>query len=209
MASFNSIAPYYDSLSELVFGNNLNKAKKHFIHQLPPNSKILLIAGGTGAILNELLQLLPEAVVDYVEPSEKMIAIAKKKVRKELLNRIHFICGDHHAIPENKEYDAVTSFFVLDCFNHQEAVEFSKAVTSCLKRNGAWLFADFFTQNSFHRLLVWSMYRFFRVTAKISASRLPDYECVFRELNFQCCSETDFLSGLIRSKILNRKTESG
>jgi len=208
MASFDYIARYYDFLSELVFGQNLNRAKKCFFHKYPPNSEILLMGGGTGAVLNELLQMLPEATIDYIEPSAVMIKVAKKRLKKELTERINFIYGDHLAIPAGRKYDIVTSFFVLDCLKQKDASNFGKRITDHLKETGIWLFADFYgDKNIFHRGLIWCMYRFFNITTRIQATVLPDFEALFRELNFQCKEEQHFLSGLIRSKTLIRKMQ--
>lgn len=208
MPSFDSIARYYDFLSELVFGQNLNHAKKCFFHQCSADSKILLMGGGTGAILNELLQLLPQATIDFIEPSAQMIAVAKKKLKKELSDRVNFICGDHLSVPAGRKYDIVTTFFVLDCLKQRDASRFSKIITEHLKETGTWLFADFYGEkNIFHGGLVWLMYRFFSVTTRIQATVLPDFEMLFRELNFHCKEEKHFLSGLIRSKTLIRKLQ--
>ncbi len=208
MASFDFIAYYYDFLSELVFGQNLNRAKKHFLYNCSSDSKILLMGGGTGAILNELLQLLPKTTIDYVEPSAKMISIAKKKLKSELSTRINFICGNHLSIPTDRKYDVVTSFFVMDCLKQKDASQFSRTVTGHLKESGVWLFADFYGErNILHKALIWLMYRFFNITARIQATVLPDFELLFSELNFQCKEEQHFLSGLIRSKVLIRKLQ--
>ena len=206
-SNFNLIAPVYDPLAHLVYGSNLTEAKKAFFPLIPSHANLLLMGGGTGYILNDLLEKNPTVQIDFVEPSRAMIRIAQKRLQEKFQSRVNFICGDHHAIPAGKSFEVVTSFFVMDCFKQNEALEFGKVITSGLEQNGLWLFADFFyTQNKLQRGLIWFMYRFFRVMANIPADRLPDYNALNGHLNFRVTGEKQFLKGLIRSQILQRKT---
>jgi len=203
--SFDFVAPVYDFLAYIVYGRNLIRAKKAFIHLVPSNANLLLMGGGTGNILNYLLEKNPSVTVDFVEPSRAMIRIAQKNLEQRFRSKVNFICGDHRAIPPDKMYDAVTSFFVIDCFQQHEALEFARTITGPLKENGWWLFADFFyTPSMFRRALIWFMYRFFRLVAGISARQLPDYNQLFKQLNFTEKYQEPFLGGLIRSKAFCR-----
>lgn len=206
-SNFNFIAPFYDQLAYLIYGDNLLEAKKAFFPLIPPDANVLLMGAGTGNILNDLFEKNPTVQIDFVEPSRAMIRIAQKRLLEKFQRQVNFICGDHHAIPAGKRYHVVTSFFVLDCFKQGEALEFGKAITSGLEQNGLWLFADFFyTKNKLQRGLIWFMYRFFRVTANISADKLPDYNALMERLNFKVTGEKILLKGLIRSQILGRET---
>jgi len=204
-ANFNRIAPVYDQIASIVYGSNLIEAKEAFLDLIPENASILLMGGGTGGILNDLLERKPSVMIDYVEPSEKMIAIAQKKLQEKFRSRVNFICGDEHQIPSEKTYDVSTSFFVLDCFTQNHAISFSKKITSVLREDGIWLFADFFsTDKSFHRLLIGFMYRFFKIVSNIETQVLPDYERIFEESSFEINSEKIFMNGLVKSLVLKR-----
>lgn len=204
--NFNFIAPIYDPLAFLVYGNNLIRAKKYFFQKIPPQAQMLFMGGGTGNILNDLLEKKPDAHIDFVEPSRAMTRIAAKNLNEKFRSQVNFICGDHRRIPPEVQYDVVTSFFVMDCFPQEGAIEFANAITSSLKSNGLWLFADFFNTGKFHhRTLLWFMYRFFKTVAGIPASQLPDYTAIFRAVKFSVREEKKFLNGLIRSLILVRE----
>ena len=204
--NFNFIAPIYDPLAFLVYGNNLIDAKKIFFEKIPSHARLLLMGGGTGNILNDLLKKKPDIIVDFVEASSGMMKIATKNLKKEFQPRVNFITGDHHSIPKDVQYDVITSFFVIDCFKQQDAVEFARAITSVLKHDGIWLFTDFFgTGKFYHRVLLWSMYRFFRVVSRIPTIKLPDYAAIFKEVKFTVREEKRFLNGLIRSLLLERE----
>jgi len=204
-SNFNLIAPVYDQLAFFVFGNNLTEAKKAFIRLIPENSRILLMGGGTGMILNFILEKNPSVSIDFVEPSSRMTAIAKKSLSEKFLGRINFINGDENSIPEGVQYDVCTSFFVMDCFVQAHALSFARAITSRLKQNGIWLFADFFGTNKFyHRFIVRFMYRFFKIVSRIESSSLPDYEKVFQQTGFRAAEGKIFMSGLVKSLVLIR-----
>lgn len=204
-ATFNHIAPVYDTLAFTVFGNNLLRAKKQFLHELPEHGRLLLIGGGTGTILNELCKSRGGIIIDFVEASDRMLNLAREKTDLQFINRVNFINGDHHAIPPGINYDAVTTFFVLDCMKQDTASEFSYTISKSLKKNGLWLFADFFrTKNIFQRMLLWMMYCFFRFTAGIEATRLPDYDLIFDRLSYQEMEHAEFLHGFIRSKVYKK-----
>lgn len=205
-ANFNRIAPFYDTLAFLVFGKRLLEAKKAFFPHIPHQAHILLMGGGTGNILNDLLNSKQAVTIDYVEPSQRMLDIAVKHLRSEFRARVNFICGDEHQVPPNATYDVCTSFFVLDCFTQSHALEFARKVTSALKPDGLWLFADFFpAEFTFHRLLTAAMYGFFAMVSSIEAKVIPDYAGVFEDCGFTAAHEMELMNGFIRSMVLKRK----
>src|SRR4030095_10803606 len=128
--TFDYIAPFYDALAVTVFGNNLRMAKKHSRHLLPHKGNLLLMGGGTGNILNDLLASHDQIRIDFIEPSQKMLAIAKRRLKRRFEERVNFIHGNHRNIPSGAGYDAVTSFFVIDCLKQDESMEFAKATTA-------------------------------------------------------------------------------
>jgi tRNA (cmo5U34)-methyltransferase len=200
-STFDYIAPFYDTLAFMVYGNNLRKAKMEFFHLLPKEGRLLLMGGGTGTMLDEILASRNQLIIDYVEASPKMISIARKNSDPRYHPQINFITGNHLQIPSGITYDAVTSFFVIDCMSQSTATAFATAIIAPLKTDGFFLFADFFhSGNIFQEALLWFMYRFFRFTAGIEAATLPDYKVIFGKLPLQEISSKNFLNGFIRSK---------
>jgi len=204
-ANFNTIAPVYDQLSFLVYGKKLIDAKEAFLDLIPENSRILLMGGGTGNILNDLLTKKLSAIIDYIEPSERMVSIAKKNLKNDFKSKVNFICGDEHSIPEGVQYNVCTSFFVMDCFTQQHALEFARKITSQVIPEGMWLFADFFwTGKASHRMLIHFMYRFFKIVSNIETNILPEYEKIFQKCGFTQTMEKPFMNGLVKSLVLKR-----
>src|ERR1035437_6499804 len=107
MSNFNRIAPFYDMLSKIIFGNALLRASSLFLYKLPEHGTALFIGGGSGIILKQIAELKPELQIDFIEASEKFISIAKTKLNPDLLKRIHFIHGSQNQIPPGKKYTAI------------------------------------------------------------------------------------------------------
>lgn len=205
-SGFDRIAPYYDSLASLVFGNQLMLSKKHFLQQIPANSKIMMIGGGTGNMLNEILHLSAGNVVDYIEASAAMLQIAREKVDRADSERVHFIHGTQLQIPSNAAYDAVTVFFLMDCMKQEAALEFINLISSKLKEDGLLLFADFFpAKKIYQRFLLWLMYLFFRLTAGIPTGKLPHYDAIFYGSKLQETGRSNFMNGFIQSRCYRKR----
>ncbi len=205
MINFNRIAPVYDTLSKLVYGNALMNARSCFLNKLPESGIVLNIGGGSGEVLQHLLELRPGLKVDFIETSDKFIALAKRKLNPELLNRVHFIHGNENSIEAAKKYEAVITFFIVDLFPQNDAEEFCTKIISHLKSDGVWLFADFIQPKSlFQKLLLKFMYQFFRLITNIPASQLPDYDSIFQKLYMSEINLQFFYNEMISSKILKR-----
>ena len=74
---YNRIAKSYDVLSRIIFQNSIIKAQLYLIEFLEENTKVLIVGGGTGWILEEIAKLKkPNISVVYVEKSSAMTALA-------------------------------------------------------------------------------------------------------------------------------------
>jgi ubiquinone/menaquinone biosynthesis C-methylase UbiE len=205
LKNFNRIARFYDLLVKLTFGNRLSVAKKHLIHYVNPGNKVLMIGGGTGDILNEFFQTSPYPEIDFFEPSEGMISRAKKNLKMSFKNQVCFFNDGYPNITLKGDYDVIASFFVLDVFKQQEAMNMVKQMNASLKPGGIWIVADFFpTNNLFQKLITRIMYLFFKITTGISARRLPDYDLIFSENSLSLSDEKTYYGGWIRARVYKK-----
>ncbi len=203
---FDRIAPVYDWLGFVVFGDTILQAQQALISHIPERATILFIGGGTGKILPEILKRDPVRVC-YVEKSEKMLARAKKRTQS---TAVDWINGDeNHPAVKSGNFDVVITFFLLDLFDEPSLHHLMQNLTNTLPTNGLWLFADFAPKNHhfFARLLLRCMYVFFRLTATVQAHYLADFRALFEELGFHKVQNRDFYFGLIESTVY-RKTPS-
>ncbi len=196
--SFNRVAPFYDLLARLIFGKAIRKAQVEYLNRISSNDKVLILGGGTGWILDEIRKHgTPEII--YVDISEKMISRSKKRGYPE--NKVTFITGSHHEIPEG-DYDVILTFFFLDMFNQSDVTRIVHEFREKLKSGGLWLVADFNEEiqrrgNKVKKALLKFMYWFFRLTCNIEANRLAEFRQTFEKQNLKLQETKLFYSRMI------------
>lgn len=194
---FDSVAALYDALSYLVFGNALKKAQQTFLESLPTTGKLLIMGGGTGWILQEVVKRRPELQVDYVEASEKMLTLSRPKVADDSM--VHFIHGTESSIPDSV-YDCIITNFFLDVFSENSLNQVMSLLRKRLCPGGIWICTDFRTTRRMdHRFLIWLMHRFFKWSVSLEAKRLLDFRPFFAERGMVLNEEVLFKNGLIFS----------
>jgi 2-polyprenyl-3-methyl-5-hydroxy-6-metoxy-1,4-benzoquinol methylase len=198
MANFNFIAPIYDSLKQLIFKDQLDKAASCFIDKIPPASTILIIGGGSGKLLPCLSS---DHMVSYVDASEKMIALAKKKNFKA---EVVFLTTDIINFHPNKLYDVIITPFFLDCFTEKDLAVVFSHINSLLKKNGLWLHSDFYPQNKSQRLMVRFMYFCFRMSTGLKVNNIPDFDKLFKSHLFFQEKKAVFSKAMVHSYIYKK-----
>lgn len=170
---YNLIASYYDWIGKRVFGNNLSIAQCTNVEALLRCSKLLIVGGGTGIVLKELQRLGYNGRIDYADISSGMIGRASKR---EVTMEIEFYQCDIRSLDQSG-YDGVHMAFFLDQFNEQQLREILNVLRSKLVDDSPMVVTDFVRAHGwFYRLLLFGMYRFFRIMAGIPARELPPWQ---------------------------------
>ena len=202
---FDNIAPFYDLLHRLVFGDVIDESQISFFGSIGRGSKVLMIGGGTGKALEALLATR-RCTVWYVEASSAMIQRAKRRVAVGASN-VTFIHGLEDSIPANVVFDAVITGFFLDLFPNDKVGRIAGKIGRHLARDGVWVITDFVARGKWwERLLLWTMYRFFVMTCKIEARRLPQWEHQLYCEGFCEKQSKEYLNGFIKSSIWSRSS---
>lgn len=180
MANFDWIAPVYDGLARLVFGRRLQRAQLVWLHLIPQQATVLVVGGGTGWLLEQLLiQCKPKRVV-YLDASARMVAKASRRViQKRLLGTVDFRTGDVLELAEKECFDVVVLPFVLDLFAAPTLQQLIPRLKMGMQPGGIWLVTDFVNTTSvWQRLLLWGMIRFFRFTTGIEIEQLANWQAL-------------------------------
>ncbi len=202
MNNFNLVAPIYDRLKRLVFGNKLLDAEKNLVKEIKPQSKILVLGGGTGQIL-ELMH--NESQITYVEKSFKMIEISAKRD----LGFVEFLHADFLKIGLNKKYDFVYCAFFLDLFSSENLDLAIDKIKPLLAEKSKLLVADFErTDKLWHHLLLKFMHLFFKVFSDLESRKLQNIHKKLIRHGFYCEKEVFFSRGLIFSRIYSLRETS-
>jgi ubiquinone/menaquinone biosynthesis C-methylase UbiE len=173
--NYDNIAGIYDLVSRLIFGKNIVKAQVCLLKNVPPGSHILIVGGGTGWIIDRLADEYPQGLkIDYVESSAQMVVLSQKRNHKS--NTVNFIHLPIEDFTIDKQYDVIITPFIFDNFKIDKLELVFSKLDSMLKANGLWLYADF-VYDKFHgplwqKLLLKTMYLFFRITCGIETQEL-------------------------------------
>jgi len=176
---FDKIAFVYDRLAGLVFGKSIVDSQKVFFDKIPAEARILIMGGGSGRILQELFSANPKIEVCYIDASAKMISHTKHRMRNDM--RIEFIVGTENDIPD-RSFDVIVTNFYLDLFKAESLLSVLRKLKNVMGPNSLWIVTDFTDKKWWHRLMIKVMYIFFRVTARIEASKLPDWNGALQKI---------------------------
>lgn len=201
--SFDTIAPYYDTLARIIFGKSLAEAQVFFVDRLKPDSSILIVGGGTGWIIREVHARTENCSVWFVEKSQEMLRRAR---HFEGHGRTRFIHGTEADLPA-MQFDAVITNFYLDLYPPKTMVHNLYSIGRVLKPQGLWLVTDFVTCKPWHGVMLWVMYRFFRLVCGIEAGVLPDWEQALSDMGYEPVASRSFFGSFIKAVVLNTPVE--
>jgi tRNA (cmo5U34)-methyltransferase len=200
---FDRIALVYDLLARLVFGRSIINSQKFFLNKIEDHHNVLILGGGSGWLLAELLTIKPECKVWYIEASEKMIDLSQKKVDSK--SSIHFIHGTEADIPSSIKYDVVISNFYLDLFTDEQLTDVTHKIISSLSPGSQWIATDFVERNKgWQKLLLKLMYYFFRIICHIGSRKLPQWNKAILASGIKKIESRLFYDGFIETALYQR-----
>ncbi|MBS7566143.1 class I SAM-dependent methyltransferase [Mucilaginibacter sp. Bleaf8] len=199
-ANYDRTAWFYDRLSHLVFGKSQVNAQNHFLHLIKPNSRILIVGGGTGQILEALTQHYSSGLdITYVEISAKMMLLSRK--RNIGGNRVSFVTDDIGNVKNAISYDVIITAFLFDNFTDEALRKTFGQLHNQLQPNGLWLNTDFELTGPFwQRLMLKTMYRFFKLLQAVEVNKLPQTDAVFKQYQYSLTAQQHFYGKFISAK---------
>ena len=196
-SGFDFLAPWYDGLARVFVGKDVVNAQLHFLKCFKETKRLLILGGGSGWILEPLCLACPELQIDYIDLSPKMIEAARIKSSNA---QVTFIQGTENDIPDHS-YDGVITNFYLDLFDERSVGHVINKIRTSLTPSARWLVTDFVYEKRWHQLMLWIMYRFFRITACIEATRLPDWQREMNHAGLTLLDSKNFKRGFIKSNL--------
>ena len=198
---FDKVARPYDFISKLVFGDALVRAQVSLLPQILPESRILIVGGGTGWILEEIAKIHASGLeIIYVESSSKMIELSKKRSCGQ--NEISFIITQIEKYHSQHLFDVIITPFFFDLFKGEKINFLFSGLDEKLKKDGLWFYTDFipnkYQTKIWQKLLLKLMYLFFGILSKVEASELLDMDIYFAE-KYRKISEGWFYGKFVRS----------
>lgn len=199
-ANYDNTAWFYERLSKLVFGQAQIKAQEYFLNHIQPGTSILIIGGGTGQILESLTRLHPSGLqISYVEVSSKMMALSRKRYTGD--NKIIYITAGIGEAGLTGSFDVVITAFLFDNFSQDNLNGTFPIINAKVKQGGLWFNTDFqLTGPLWQKLMLKSMYLFFKFFGAVDVQKPPDVESVFTQYGYQLKEEKRFYQNFIMSK---------
>ena len=203
--NYDTVAAWYDRLQRLVFGDALVNAQLYLLQAIPQGAHILIAGGGTGAILEEITRLHPGGLtITFADTSEKMTALARNRNTGD--NKVTFFAAPVETVLVNEQYDVVLTPFLFDNFTDEVMKHTFSMMDQHLTKGGIWLYCDFVNSKlMWQRLLLKSMYLFFRLMSGVKASHLPDAEGCFKQHNYTVTARQYFYKGFVTAVVFKKE----
>jgi ubiquinone/menaquinone biosynthesis C-methylase UbiE len=211
--SFDALAPHYRWMELVLAGNKLQRCRTRFLREISNANNVLILGEGNGRFLAECRRQLPQARITCVDASTRMLALAQARVQRcgLRLAGIEFIHADALTwTPQGHDYDLIVTHFFLDCFRTEQLKPLVSKLAAAASTHARWLLADFQAPSAgFSRcraqLILWTMYRFFRVATRLPARELISPDEFLRQSGFTLRERRVSEWGLLHSDLWERK----
>lgn len=182
--NYNLIAPVYDFLKRIVFGNSLIKAECHFLKNIKADSSLLVVGSGTSEFL-EHIDISLFSRIYCLDKSKKMCQITiSRAFNLGFKDKIDVICEDFIDFKTSEKFDIVALPFLLDCQSEQDIPVILNKVEHLTKQRAHMIITDFYRESDNYlikKVLIKLMYLFFRVSTNISRTSLPDFQLIIEK----------------------------
>ncbi len=205
-SNYNNASWFYQSLSQLVFGQAQVNAQTCYLNHIQPGSQVLIIGGGTGGILESLTKVHPWGLqITYVEISANMMALSRK--RNTGKNKVVYITQDIQQVEFAQQFDTVITAFLFDNFSDENLAVVFPLIDAQVKPGGIWLNTDFqLTGALWQKIMLKSMYIFFRLFKAVEVMKLPHVKAVFSKYGYQVTREQTFYGDFIAARVWTKAT---
>lgn len=202
-----AIARCYRWLEYLTFGRALERRRREYLDEVADARSVLILGDGDGRFTAEFVKRNREAIVDSVDLSPRMLALAKRRTGDA--RRLHFWRGDAIVIELPQKYDLIVSHFFLDCFMEGDLDLLVTRVSDAARPNARWLVSEFCLPSGGMRrfgarLLIRAMYWAFQIATGLKANRLPGYSTLFTQHGFRRVRHVSATGGLLVSELWER-----
>lgn len=193
--NFDFVAPFYDRLSQWVFGDLLAQSRRTLLDELTVAPKVLILGGGSGDMLFGLAERQIGQEVTYIESSSKFVALARQAWQKNFLGSdiaINWQQSTWQAYEATEKFDLITTDYFLDLFRKEEVQQFVQKISNHLEPNGYWLYIDFCQNEAtawWWQTLRVIMYRFFGLVAGVPGREIQNVRKIAGEIGLEIVAE--------------------
>ncbi len=192
------IARWYRWIEYAGFGQTLERRREAFLNDVSDVRRVLALGDGDGRALAALLASAPQACVDYIDVSARMLELARERAGSEHVN---YRNQDARTAPLlAAEYDLIVTHFFLDCFDENDLGPLIARLSAAAAPRSRWLISEF-RGNGW---LVRTLYLFFRVMTGLRTRRLVDHHPLLELHGFRLVRHEEAWRGLLASELWER-----
>jgi cyclopropane fatty-acyl-phospholipid synthase-like methyltransferase len=177
--------------------------------QLTQPERVLIVGEGDGSFLLKFVKLFPWAQVTVVEPSHRMVVVARRRLQRAglLSQRIQFETSPLQATELSLgHFDLIVTLFFFDNFEEAPMREFVARLRGYARPQAYWLLSDFCIPSAGWRRVraqIWMklLYRFFGRLTGLSARELPPMVAALEIKDFKQIDFSSHCGGLLFSAL--------
>lgn len=208
MTGFDTLAPVYRWMELLTAGDRLQCCRESYLAEIPEPRRILIAGEGHGRSLVACRRQFPKAGMTVLDFSEGMLTQARRNLQRHGLadDGVEFVQADMMVwTPEQGGYDLLITHFFLDCFNADQLQELIPRLARAAAPQATWLIADFQVAPSGwrrwrSRVILWMLYRFFRLTTRLPAHELVPPDGLLKDAGFHLQQRCEREWSLLKSE---------
>ncbi len=206
---FDRIARLYRWAEYLTLGPLLVRTRNHFLSQLPPRHRALILGDGDGRFLVRLLTRQPHLHALAVDTSATMLQLLCQRCRP-YADRLQTLQTSALAITPNGSPDLIITHFFLDCLTQPQLDTLSLNLATHTTPGTLWLLSDFGPPRPralrlLAALYIRSLYLAFRILTGLRVTHLPNPQTSLQAAGFDRIARHDRLFGLIYTEIWQRR----
>ena len=189
------VAPFYDLLKRISFGDALNNATINYMSELSEYKDFLIVGGGSGISLPQFNQ---DQNIQFIDSNASMIARAK---RRKTSAAVQYHAKRFEAFDTTQKFDVICFPFFIDLYNQNEATSILDKAKSLLNDSGRLVVTDFYSikklSNWRQKLLLRTVIVFFNITTWHRHSKIFNIPNTIKASNFQCINLKEFANGMV------------
>ena len=206
--SFDTLAPHYRWVERVLAGEKLQKCRTAHLANLDAPKRALLVGEGNGRFLGAFNERFPKTEITCIDASARMLSAAMAAL--DSAAHVTYLHSDILKAPlQDNHFDLIVTNFFLDCFAPDQLALVISKLAAVATSEATWLLADFCEapgglRKARSKLILASMYLFFRYATKLPAHRLSQPDDLLRKNGFELIDRRRFEWDLLHADLWRR-----
>ncbi|MGA8937914.1 MAG: class I SAM-dependent methyltransferase [Acidobacteriaceae bacterium] len=206
--NFDPVARIYRYAEYLTLGPLLQRTRTHFLSQLPPRQRALLLGDGDGRFLAQLFGHQPHLQALAVDTSASMLQLLRQRNHSNA-NRLQTLQTSALNFTPTNSPDLITTHFFLDCLTQPQLDTLAQTLAAQTTPGALWLLSDFAIPpgpllKPLAALYIRALYLAFHLLTGLRTTHLPNPQTALTNAGFHRIARHELLHGLLYTEIWQR-----